>query len=187
MIATYIPWLLLFSGVLGVILGVNRTLKQREKESKLLQMIAFLVGLILLAVPVLMVLQSNQRSNVSGTSILLMLLLAVCLLARALKDLPLAFIVIAALGTGLFWLFACLRQFNFADDIPANTIALLISALILVAFGASFVIEKTIDLFLGFLSLGLIVFIVAAVAIIQGFLTGFQITDQNGLLNILGG
>jgi phosphoglycerol transferase MdoB-like AlkP superfamily enzyme len=187
MLATYIPWLLTSSGVLGVVLGVNRTLKRRENESKLLQVISFLVGVILFAAPVAMVLQGSHNTKVSGVSILLMLLLAICLVARALKDLPIAFIVVALLGTGLFWLFSWLKQFNFAGDVPTQTIALVISVLILVVFGASFIIEKTIDLFLGFLSLGLIVFIVAAIALIQGLLTGMHITDQNGLLNLLKG
>jgi len=187
MLATYIPWLLLSSGLVGVVLGINRTLKRRENESKLLQVISFLIGAVLFVAPVAMVLQGGQGSEVSGVSILLMLLLAICLVARALKNLPIAFIVVAVLGTGLFWLSSYLKQFNFAGDVPIQTIALVISVLILVVFGISFMIEKTIDLFLGLLSLGPVVFIVAAVALIQGLLTGLHITDHNGLLNLLRG
>ena len=187
MISTYIPWLLLISGALGIVLGVNRTLKRRENESKLLQVISFLVGTVLFVAPVAMVLQGRQRADVSGLSILLMLLLAICLVARALKDLPIAFIVIAVLGTGLFWLFSSLKQFNFAGDVPTQTIALVISVLILIVFGVSFVVEKTVDIFLGFLGLGPIVFIASAVAFTQGLLTGLHITDHNGLLNLMRG
>ena len=75
MVAAYIPWLLFFSGALGVALGVNRTLKRVENESKPLQVIAFLVGIVLFASPVAMVLQGKQNSSVSGLSILLVLLL----------------------------------------------------------------------------------------------------------------
>lgn len=185
--ATYIPWLLIVSGALGVVLGVNRTLKRIENESKLLQVIAFLVGIVLFAAPVALVLQGKQSAEVSGASILLMLLLAICLVARALKDLPLAFIIVAVSGTGLFWLFSSLKPFDLAGDVHTQTIALGISILLLVVFGISFVVEKIFDLFLGFLGLGPIVFIVAAVALIQGLLTGLHITDHNGLLNLLKG
>jgi hypothetical protein len=44
-----------------------------------------------------------------------------------------------------------------------------------------------IDLFLGIVSLGPVVFIVAGVALIQGLLTGLHITDHHGLLNLLRG
>jgi hypothetical protein len=185
MLAAYMPWLLSASGVLGVVLGVNRTLKRREDESKLLQVISFLAGALLFAAPVAMVLQSGQSSEVSGVSILLALLLAICLVSRALKDLPFAFIVVTVAGTGLFGLFSYIRQFSFAGDIPTQTIALAIAVLIVVVFGISFFIEKIIDLFLGLLSLGLIVFIVSAAALIQGLLTGLHITDQHGLLNLI--
>ena len=185
--ATFFPWLLLVSGVLGVVLGVNRTLKRRENESKLLQVISFLAGVGLFAAPVAMVLYGGHSSEVSGGSILLMLLLAICLVGRALKNLPIAFITVAVMGTGLFWLFSYVKQFSFAGDVPTQTIALVIAVLILVVFGISFVIEKTIDLFLGFVSLGPVVFIVAGVSLIQGLITGLHITDHHGLLNLLRG
>ena len=187
MIATYIPWLLLASGAIGIALGVNRTLKRKEKESKLLQVISFLVGAILLAAPVALVLQGGKGSEVSGISILLVLLLGICLMSRALKSLPIAFIIVAVMGTGLFWLFSYFKQFSFAGDIPTQTIALVITVLLLAVFGISFFIEKTIDLFLGLLGLGLIVFIVAAAAFLQGLLIGLHITDHHGLLNLLRG
>lgn len=87
----------------------------------------------------------------------------------------------------LFWLFSYIKQFSFAGDVPTQAIALFIAVLILVVFGISFVIEKTIDLFLGLLGLGPVVFIVAAVALTQGLLTGLHITDHHGLLNLLRG
>ena len=187
MLAPYVPWLLSASGLLGVVLGVNRTLKRRENESKLLQVISFLAGALLFAIPVTMVLYSENSSEVSGGSILLMLLLAICLVGRALKNLPIAFIIVAVTGTGLFWFFSYLKQFSFAGDIPTQTIALVIAVLILVMFGISYFIEMTIDLFLGFLSLGPVVFIVAGVALIQGLITGLHINDHHGLLNLLRG
>ncbi len=187
MLATYVPWILSASGLLGVVLGVNRTLKHRQNESKLLQVISFLAGIVLFAAPVGMVLYGGHSSEVSGGSILLMLLLAICLVGRALKKLPIAFIIVAVMGTGLFWLFSYLKHFSFAGDVPTQTVALVIAALILVVFGISFVIEKTIDLFLGLISLGPVVFIVAGVALIQGLLTGLHITDHHGLLNLLKG
>jgi len=188
MIATYIPWLLLATGALGVALGVNRTLKRRENQSKLLQVASFLSGAILLAAPVGMVLQSGKGPEVSGVSILMMLLLGICLMGRALKNLPIAFIIVAVMGTGLFWLSSYFKQFSFLiGDVSAQTIALVIAVLLLVVFGISFFVEKAIDLVLAALSLGPVVFIAAAAALIQGLLVGLRITDHHGLLNLLRG
>lgn len=92
MIATLIPWLLLATGALGMALGVDRTLKRRQNHSRLLQALSFLGGAVLLAAPVGMVLQSVKGLPVSGVSILLMLALAICRMACALKNLPIAFI-----------------------------------------------------------------------------------------------
>lgn len=142
MIATYIPWLLLVSGAIGVALGVNRTLKRKEKESRLLQVISFLVGAILLAHPVALVLQSGKGSEVSGISILLVLFLGICLMSRALKNLPIAFIIVAVMGTGLFWLFSYFKQFSFAGDIPTQTIALVITVVLLAVFGSVFLLKR---------------------------------------------
>jgi hypothetical protein len=83
MIAAYGPWLLLATGAVGVVLGVDRTLKPRQQESKLLQVVSFLAGALLLAAPVGLVLQAGKGPAVSWVSILLMLALGICLTARA--------------------------------------------------------------------------------------------------------
>jgi len=79
------------------------------------------------------------------------------------------------------------KQVSFAGDVPTQAIALAIAILLVIVFGISFLVEKTIDLFLGLLGLGPVVLIVAAAALIQGFLIGLHVTDHHGLLNLLGG
>jgi VIT1/CCC1 family predicted Fe2+/Mn2+ transporter len=101
MIAAYGPWLLLAAGALRVVLGIDRTLKPRKQESKLLQVVSFLAGALLLAAPIGLVMQAGKGPAVSGVSILLMLALGICLTARVLKSIPLAFIIVAVTGTGL--------------------------------------------------------------------------------------
>ena len=187
MISTLFPWLLLATGALGVALGVNRTLKRRENQSKLLQVIAFLAGAALLAAPVGLVLQSGTSPAVSGVSILLALLLGICLIGRGLKNVPIAFIIVAVAATGLFWLLSVVKDFSFAGNVPTQGIALAIAVVLIIVFGISFFIEKSIDLFLAILSMGPVVFAVAAAALIQGLLVGLHITDRHGLLNLLGG
>jgi hypothetical protein len=185
-IATYVPWLLLATGALGMVLGVNRTLKRREKESTPLQILAFLSGAALLAAPVGMVFQGGNAPEVSGASIILMLLLGTCLMARALKNLPIALIVAALLGTGLFWLLSHLKEFSFAGDAATQTIVLVTAVLLLVVLVIGFFVEKTLDLFLALLSIGVVVFAVAAAACLQGLLIGLGLTDYHGLLSLLG-
>ncbi len=188
MIATLIPWLLLGTGALGIALGANRTLNRRENQSRLLQVLSFLGGAVLLAAPVGMVLQSGKGPPVSGVSILLMLALAICLMARALRNLPIAFILVIVTGTGMFWLFSYFKHLSFLiGDVSTQSIALVIAVLLLIVFGVSFFIEKTVDLFLGLLGVGVVIFVVAAVAFIQGLFVGLHITDHHGLLNLLSG
>lgn len=188
MVATLIPWLLLATGALGMALGVNRTLKRRQNQSRLLQVLSFLGGVLLLAAPVGMVLQSGKGPPVSGVSILLMLALGICLMARALKNLPIAFILVIVTGTGMFWLFSYFKHLSFLiGDVSTQSIALVIAVLLLIVFGVSFFIEKTVDLFLGLLGVGAVVFVVAAAAFSQGLLVGLHITDHHGLWNLLGG
>jgi hypothetical protein len=187
MVATYSPWLLLAAGAVGVALGVNRTLKSRAEESKTLKALSFVAGVLLLAAPIGMVLQAGRGPAVSGVSVLLMIGLGICLMARALKSIPFAFIIVAVIGTGLFWLLSQVKDVSFAGELPTQTIALAIAILLVIVFGISFLVEKTIDLFLGVLGLGPVVLIVAAAALIQGILIGLRITDHHGLLNLLGG
>jgi len=187
MIYTLFPWLLLATGALGVALGLNRALKSRANESKVLQVIAFLSGALLLAAPVGLVLQSGTGPAVSGASILLALLLGICLIGRGLINVPIAFIIVAVAATGLFWLLSVVKDFSFAGNVPTQGIALAIAVVLIIVFGISFFIEKSIDLFLAILSMGPVVFIVAAAALIQGLLVGLHITDRHGLLSLLGG
>ena len=94
---------------------------------------------------------------------------------------------VAVAATGLFWLLSYFRHFSFAGDVPTQPLVLGMAVLLLVIFGISFFVEKTIDIFLGLISIGLVVFVVAAAAFLQGFLVGLHITDHHGLLNLLGG
>ena len=48
-----------------------------------------------------------------------------------------------------FWLLSQLKQVSFAGDVPTQTIALAMAILLVIVFGVSFLVEKTIDLFWG--------------------------------------
>ena len=136
---------------------------------------------------VALVLQGGKGSEVSGISILLVLLLGICLMSRALKSLPIAFIIVAVMGTGLFWLFSYFKQFSFAGDIPTQTIVLVITVLLLAVLGISFFIEKTIDLLLGAFRVGPNCVHCGCSCFPPGLLIGLHITDHHGLLNLLRG
>ena len=76
---------LVLCGLLGVALGINRTIKRREKESLLLQVLSALAGVVVLVMPLIMVLQINQRGVYTAATVLLMIVFSLCLLARPLK------------------------------------------------------------------------------------------------------
>lgn len=61
----------------------------------------------------------------------------ICLTGRALKNMPMAFIIVAVLGTGLFWLLSLVKQVSFAGDVPTHTIALAMAILLVIVFGTA--------------------------------------------------
>jgi len=89
---------LVLCGLLGVALGINRTIKRREKESLVLQVLSAIGGILVLAMLPVMVLQINQKRVYTNATLLLMIVFALCLLARPLKKIPIAFSVVTAAG-----------------------------------------------------------------------------------------
>ncbi|MGE5311473.1 MAG: hypothetical protein ACM3MN_06995 [Nitrospirota bacterium] len=172
---------LVLCGSLGVALGINRTLKRREKESLLLQVLSALGGVVVLVMPLVMVLQINQRGAYTAATVLLMIAFSLCLLARPLKKIPLAFIVVTAVGVGLLWVAMKFRGTALGGSISIELVIAAIILVLAVLFALSFLVETLVDAVLSALGWGGVVTIVSAVALIHGALIAFRVTGPEGL------
>jgi hypothetical protein len=180
-VATHYGLVLVPCGLLGVALGINRTIKRREKESLVLQVLSALGGMVMLAMPPAMVLQINQQGVYTAATVLLMIVFSLCLLARPLKKIPVAFIVVAAAGVGLLWVAMKLRGTSLGGNISIELVIVAIIVLLAVLFVLSFMVETIVDAVLSALGWGAVVTIVSAVALIHGALIAFRITGPQGL------
>lgn len=168
-------------GLLGVALGLNRTIKRREKESLVLQLLSAMGGVVVLALPTLMVLHVKPKGAYTAATLLLLIVLSLCLLARPLKKIPIAFTVVTAAGVGLLWAALKFRGTSLGGRIPiefiVGAIVLLLAALLVLCFA----VEAFVDTVLALLGLGLVVTIVSAVAAIHGALIAQGVTGPEGL------
>ena len=176
---------LVLCGLLGVALGINRTLKRREKENLLLQVLSALGGLVVLVMPLVMVLEINEKGVYTAATMLLMIVLSLCLLARPLKKIPIAFIVVTAAGVGLLWVAMKFRGTTLGGGIPIELGIAGIIVLLAVLFVLSFMVETVVDAVLSALGWGAVVTIVSALALIHGALIAFGITGPEGLQVLL--
>lgn len=184
--AMHYTWVLVLCGLLGVALGINRTIKRREEESLVLQVLSSIGGILVLVMPPVMVLQIHQKGFYAAATVLLMIVFGLCLLARPLKKIPITFIVVTASGLGLLWVAMKLRGTSPGGTISLETFIYGILVLLALMFVLSFMFEQFVDAVLSALSCGLVVTIVSAITAIHGALIATGITGPNGLLQFLG-
>jgi len=180
-LAVHYALVLVLCGSLGVALGINRTIKQREKESFVLEVLSAIGGILVLAMPTVMVLQIKQKGVYTAATLLLMIAFSLCLLARPLKKIPIAFTVVTAAGVFLVWAAMKLRGTSLGGRISIELVIVAIIALLAVLLILSFVFEAFVDTVLSALGLGLVVTIVSAIAFIHGALIARGVTGPEGL------
>jgi hypothetical protein len=178
-------WVLVLCGVLGVALGINRTIKRREKESLFLQWLSAIGGMMVLATPTLMVLHLKQRGVYTSATVLLMIVLSLCLLARPLKKIPIAFTVVTASGVGLLWGAMKFRGTSLGGRIPTEFLIAAIVVVLVGLFILCFTLEAIVDTVLSILGWGLVVTVVSAIAAIHGALIAKGVTGAEGLQFLL--
>ncbi len=135
----------------------------------------------MLVMPPVMVLQINQKGVYTAATVLLMIVFSLCLLARPLKKIPLAFIVVTAAGVGLLWVAMKLRGTTLGGSISIELAILTIIVLLAGLFVLSFMLEAFVDAVLSALGVGPVVTIVSAIALIHGALIATGITGPEGL------
>ncbi|MBP1775649.1 MAG: hypothetical protein H6Q86_1655 [candidate division NC10 bacterium] len=172
---------LVLCGVLGVGLGINRTIKRREKESLVLQVLSAIGGLVVLATPTVMVLHIKPKGAYTAATLLLMIVLSLCLLARPLKKVPIAFITVTAAGVCLLWAALKLRGTPLRGRIPIEFVIGATIVVLAALFVLAFAFEAFVDTVLSVVGLGLVVTIVSTIALIHGALIAKGVTGPEGL------
>jgi hypothetical protein len=176
---------LLVVGALSVLLGIDRTFNRKKNESRLLRILALLGGVAMLALPTVIVLGAADASRIAPISLLIMLLLGLCLLARIMKAVPITFLVVGAVGIGLLILALQLHKTELGGELPMTVVAVVMLMVLGGVFAASFIIEGALDTFLALLGWGPLVAVVGAVAAAQGLLIAARITGPGGLTEYL--
>ena len=172
---------LVLCGVLGVALGINRTIKRREKESLVFQVLSAIGGLVVLATPTVMVLHIKPKGAYTAATLLLMIVLSLCLLARPLKKVPIAFITVTAAGVCLLWAALKLRGTPLGGRIPIEFVIGATIVVLAALFVLAFAFEAFVDTVLSVVGLGLVVTIVSTIALIHGALIAKGVTGPEGL------
>lgn len=180
-LAMHYGWVLVLCGVLGVALGIDRTFKRREEESLALQLLSAIGGLVALAMPTVMVLHIKPTGVYTAATLLLMIVLSLCLLARPLKKIPITFTVVTAAGVFLLWGAMRLRGTALGERISMEFIVVGIFAILAVLFILCFSFEAAVDTVLTVLGLGLVVTVVSAIALVHGALIASGTTGPAGL------
>ncbi len=173
-------------GLLGVALGVDRILKKREEESRVLQVLSFFGGLILLALPILMVLYIDVEGVYSNYTLLLMFLTGLSLNARPFEKMPAAFTIVTLLGIIAFiGVLQFRKTSSSAGDIPIEIILIAIGVIMAVLFIMTFIAEQALDAFLFILGWGFLVLVFSLLSIAQA--VAILVTDNRyGLLSFFG-
>ena len=184
-LAMHYAWVLVLCGALGLALGIDRTVKRRQRESLVLQLLSAVGGLVMLAMPTVMVLYVKPKGAYTAATLLLLIAVGLCLLARPLKAIPIAFTVVTAAGAGLLWGAMRLRGTALGERIPMEFVVGAIIVLLAALFILCFACEAAVDTVLTVLGLGVVVTIVSAIALVHGGLIASAVTGPEGLQRFL--
>jgi hypothetical protein len=114
-----------------------------------------------------------------------MIVLSLCLLARPLKRIPIAFTVVTAAGVFLLWAAIRFHATALGRRTPIELVSLVILVLLTAVFVLSLMLETIVDTVLFVLGLGLVVTLASAIAFLHGTLIATGMTGIDGLLRFL--
>jgi FtsH-binding integral membrane protein len=181
-------------GIIGIFLGIDRTLESDEEESSVLRFIAPIASLILI---VFLAAYINNHDEIiadgelplSNYTILFSILFAISLLARPFRKLPLAFVIATVIGLALFY-YVYDKQ-DQADsklgDIEMKWLIVGILIIVIIIFIISFIQEQAMDLLLWVMGWGPYVTILSIIMIAQGITLILEEPEIDGVLGLLPG
>lgn len=182
-------WLILAAGCLGVVMGINRTIKTREHESRALQNLSAIVGVLLIGASIYAIVTSGGLTVRTSYTILLMLILGLSLSARQLGSIPIVAVVILILGLGGLYVFGHTGMpHNLHELLQTRSPKIMIISVVIVICGfvvlAMTTVEMLVHMVLNVLGQGIVVIVLSAISMIHAGLVLFT-GDGRGLLKFM--
>jgi len=179
-IANY-PWLMIVCGVIGLSMGVDRTARKHENESKGLQVLSVISGIVLSIIAVIMIFSGHDETSYSFLTVLIMILAGISMSARQLEKIPAtAVIIVTAMITGAIAYAAGLipedtlwRLMSIATVVAVVLIVLLLSL-------AEIIVDQVLRIF-GF---GVVVIIISLIDLVHS-ISIIATGDEMGLLALI--
>jgi hypothetical protein len=153
---------LLVAGLLGTVMGVNRTLKTRENESTVLQSLSTIMGILLITISVYSVITSGGIAG-SGRYVLpFMMILGLSLCARWFERIPVTAVLILVVGLAILYVLSHGGMpHNLGEALQRQNARKLVLIAALVIGGTVLLmvstVERIVDAFLSILGQGLVV------------------------------
>ena len=182
-------WLILAAGCLGMVMGINRTIKTREHESRALQNLSAITGVLLIGVSIYAIVTSGGLTVRTSYTILLMMVLGLSLSARQLGSIPIAAVVILILGLGGLYVFGHAGMPHSLHELfqTRNTKIMIVSVVIVICglvVLAMTMMETLVNMVLNVLGQGIVVIAVSAISMVHAGLVLFT-GDGRGLLKFM--
>lgn len=185
------PILFIPIGLLALIMGVNRAIRKEEDESKVLQWLAGIGGIGLLAVVVIVSINrydTGDNTLITPYTILFGIFLGMSLIARPFKKLPIAFVISVIVALGALYLVSANQDtIEYFDFLSLRIILLGIVILVFLIFLISFVQEKALDTLLWIIGWGPVIIILGLVVTLQGITLLLGWPGPGGILEYLPG
>jgi hypothetical protein len=187
--ASYYLWLTLAAGCLGMIMGINRIFKTREHESRALQNISAILGVLLIGVSIYTIVRSGGLTVRTSYTILLMLILGLSLSARQLGSIPVVAVVVLILGLGGLYVFGHAGMpHSIHELLQTRNPKIMIISVVIVICGIVVLAMTTVEMLVGMVlnALGqrIVVIVLSAVSMIHAGLVLFT-GDGRGLLKFM--
>ena len=182
-------WLTLAAGCLGVIMGINRTIKTREHESRALQTLSAIAGVLLIGVSIYTIVTSGGHTARTSYAIPFMMVLGLSLCARQLGSIPVVAVVILILGLGGLYVFGHAGMSHKLHELlQMRNPKIFILSVVLVICGfvvlAMTMMEMLVHMVLNALGQGIVVIVLSAISMIHAGLVLFT-GDGRGLLKFM--
>lgn len=180
---------LLVAGLLGAVMGINRTLKTKEHESPALRSISTAAGVLLIAISAYGMFTAGGTAGSARYAVPFTMILGLSLSARWLESIHVTAVLILLFGLGILFV---LGQGGMPQGITGllqkqNTRKLIMIAAIAVGGGVILMVstvEKIVDLVLDILGQGLVVTALSVMGAVHAILI-LSSSDSRGLMRFL--
>jgi hypothetical protein len=180
---------LLVAGLLGTVMGFNRTLKTREHESPMLQLFSTVVGISLITISAYSMFTAHGTVGSARYVVPFMMILGLSLCARWLESIHVTAVLflILALGTLIVLgqggmpqsMTELLQKQNLRKLVTIAATALGMGVFLIVS-----TVEKLVDLVLDILGQGLVVLALSVIGVVHAVLI-LSSGDSRGLIRYL--